>query len=46
VQGNLNQMLVIIEQIREQDPVLAGALAALADNFAYGQILKLVEQVK
>jgi len=34
----------VIEQIREHDAVLAGALAQLADNFEYDEILALLPQ--
>jgi hypothetical protein len=36
----------IIQEIRPHDPTLAGALERLADNFAYDQILRLIQKAK
>ncbi len=42
--ADLNQMLNLIEQIRDQNPALADTLARLALNFEYRVILSLIEE--
>jgi len=44
MKANLNQILALIDQIRERDGALADALADLAQNFEYKKIMKLIEQ--
>ena len=44
IKADLNLILTLIDQIREQDPVLADALADLARDFEYKKILTLIEQ--
>jgi signal transduction histidine kinase/DNA-binding NarL/FixJ family response regulator len=44
MKANLNQILTLIDQIREQDAALADALANLAQDFEYKKILNLIEQ--
>jgi len=44
VKADLNLMLALIDQIREQAPVLAGALADLARDFGYKRILAFIQQ--
>ena len=42
--GNLDSILTLIDQIREQDAALANALAHLAHNFDHDKILALIDQ--
>jgi PAS domain S-box-containing protein len=44
MRADLNQMLNLIEQIRDQNPDLADALAHMALNFEYRVILTLIEK--
>jgi PAS domain S-box-containing protein len=44
IKADLNQMLSLIEQIRDQHPALADTLAHMALNFEYRVILALIEQ--
>jgi len=44
VRADLSLMLTLIDQIREQDPVLADALADLARDFQYQKLLTLLEE--
>ena len=44
MKANLNQILTIIDQIREQNAALAGALENLVHDFEYKKILALIEQ--
>jgi len=44
MKADLNQILAIIDQIREQNAALADGLADMAQNFEYKKILNLVEQ--
>ena len=46
MKANLNQILALIDQIREQNEALADALADLAQNFDYKKILALIEQAE
>ena len=42
--GDLGLILARIDQVREQDAALAGALAALAHDFDHDKILALIQQ--
>jgi PAS domain S-box-containing protein len=42
--ADLNLILSLIDQIREEDPALADGLAGLARNYEYKKILTLVQQ--
>ena len=44
--GDLRQMLQLLDQIREQDPELAEALAALTHDFEHERMLMLIEDVR
>ena len=44
MKANLNQILTLIDQIREQNAGLADALADLAHNFEYKKILTSIER--
>jgi PAS domain S-box-containing protein len=44
VKADLNRILSLIDQAHEHNPTLADALADLAHNFEYKQILTLIEQ--
>ena len=46
VQGNLNLLQSVIEQIRENDTALADALAELVHNFEYDTILTLIGEAR
>jgi PAS domain S-box-containing protein len=44
VKADLNLILTLVDQIRGENPALADALADLAQNFGYKEILTLIEQ--
>ena len=44
--GDLRQMLQLLEQIRDQSPDLAEALAALSHEFEHERILMLIEEAR
>ena len=44
--GDLRQMLQLLDQIREEDPDLAEALAALTHDFEHERMLMLIEEAR
>jgi hypothetical protein len=42
--ADLHLILSLIDQIRERDAALADALAELAQNYEYAEILELIEK--
>jgi CheY-like chemotaxis protein len=44
--GDLRQMLQLLDQVREQDPDLAEALAALTHEFEHERMLMLIEEAR
>jgi len=44
IKADLNRILTLVDQVREQNAALAEALADLASNFEYKKILTLIEQ--
>jgi PAS domain S-box-containing protein len=44
IRANSNQILALVDQIREQNPALADTLAELVHDFEYKRILTLIEQ--
>ena len=44
--GDLRQMLQLLDQIREQDPDLAEALAALTHDFEHERMLMVIEEAR
>jgi CheY-like chemotaxis protein len=46
LKANLNQILALIDQIREQNSVLADTLANLAQDFEYKKMLAIIKQAE
>jgi PAS domain S-box-containing protein len=46
IRADLHQILILIEQVRAQDPVLADALSDLAENYDYQRILDLIQEAR